>query len=202
MAVLKQSAYICIQSLTDLFNNAIKDGHWPLEFGSAIIAPAHKKSSTTAKENYRPISVLSSVSKIFEKLLYDLLMEYMNDKLSQFLCGFRKQDSNQHALIRLLERWKHCLDDSGVVMAVLMDLSEAYDCIPYDLLIAKLHAYGLNTNAIYLLHSYLTNRKQKVKVNESFSEWVNIIIGIPQGSTLGPLLFNIFINYLFLAVRD
>ena len=85
----------------------------------------------------------------------------MNDKLSPFLCGFRKQYSIQHALIRMLERWKHCLDDSGVVMAVLMDLSKAYDCIPHYLLIAKLNAYGLNTNARYSFHSYLTNRKQK-----------------------------------------
>ena len=80
-------------------------------------------------------------------------------------------------------------------MAVLMDLSKAYDCILHDLLIAKLHAYRLNTNALYLLHSYLTNRKQKVKVNESFSEWVNIIIGIPQGSVSVPqkkLLVNAF----------
>ena len=181
MAVLKQSADICVPSLTDLLNNSINDCHLPLELGSAIITPAHKKSSMTAKEKYRPISVLPSVSKIFEKLLYDQLMEYMNNKLSPFLCGFRKQYSTQHALSRMLERWKHCLDDSGVAMAVLMDLSKAYDCIPHDLLIAKLHAYGLNTNALYLLHSYLTNRKQKVKVNGSFSEWVNIIIGIPQG---------------------
>ena len=92
-------------------------------------------------------------------------MEYMKDKLSPFFCGCRNQYSTKHALIYMLERWKHCLDESGVVMAVLMDLSKAYDCIPHDLLIAKLHAYGLNTNALYLLHSYFTNRKQKVKVN-------------------------------------
>ena len=104
MAVLKQSADISVPSLTDVLNNAINDCHWPLELGSAVITPAHKKSSTTAKENYRPISVLPSVSKIFEKLLYSKLMEYMNDKLSPFLCGFRKQYSTQHALIRMLER--------------------------------------------------------------------------------------------------
>ena len=82
-------------------------------------------------------------------------MEYMNDKLSPFLCGFRKQYSTQHALIRTLQLRKHCLDESGVVMAVLMDLSKAYDCIPHDLLITKLHGYGLNTNALYLLTQLL-----------------------------------------------
>ena len=125
MAVLKQSTDICFPSLTNLLNNTINDCHWPLELDSAIITPAHKKSSTTAKENYRPISVLPSVSKIFEKLLYDQLMEYMNDK-------------TKHALVRMLERWKHCYQ------TLLMDLSKAYDCIPHDLLIAKLRAYGLN----------------------------------------------------------
>ena len=156
----------------------------------------------TAKENYHPISVLLSVSKIFEKLQYDQLTKYMKYKLPLFLCGFRTQYGTQHALIRMLERWKHCLDESGIVMTVLMNLSKTYDSIPHDLLTAKLHAYGINTNALYLLHSYLTNKKQKVKVNESFSEWINLIIGIPQGSVLGPLLFNIFINDPFLAVGD
>ena len=77
----------CVPSLTDLLNNAINNFHWLLELGSSIITPAHKRSSTTAKENYCPISVLPLVSKIFEKLLYDQLMEYMDDKLSPFLCG-------------------------------------------------------------------------------------------------------------------
>ena len=83
-----------------------------------------------------------------------------------------------------------------------MDFSKAYNYIPHDLLIAKLYTYGLNNSALNLLHSYLPNRKQRVKVNNCFSDWVNVVIGIPQGSVLGPLLSNIFINYLFLAMGD
>ena len=102
----------------------------------------------------------------------------------------------------MIEKWKKYMDDSGTIVAVFMDLSKAYDCIPHDLLIAKLHAYGVNINTLKLLFSYLTKRKQRVKVNESFSEWVKIIIGVPQGSILGSILFNIFMNDLFLAIED
>ena len=135
--------------------------------------------------------------QVFEKLLCDELLDYIKDKFSPLLCGFRKQFSTQ-----LIEQWKRCLDKLGVIVGVLMDPSKAYDCIPHDLLIAKLHPDGLGIKAIKLLHSYLTNRKQRTKINNSFSEWVEILIVIPQGSVLGLLLFNIFINDLLLGIED
>ena len=126
----------------------------------------------------------------------------MKDKVSPFLCGFRKQHSTQHALVCVTEKWKKCMDDSGTIVVVFMDLSKAYNCISHDLLIAKLHAYEVCIKTLQLLFSYLMNRKQRVKVNESFSEWVKIIIVVTQGSVSEPLLFNILINDLFLAIED
>ena len=92
------------------------------------------------------------------------------------------------------ETWKRCLDINGIAGTILIDLSKAYDCIPHDLLIAKLEAYGFGKNALKLVYSYLTNRKQRVKVGSAYSTFQNISTGVPQGSVLGPLLFNIFIN--------
>ena len=89
----------------------------------------------------------------------------------------------------------------GVIAVVFMDISKVYDCIPHDLLIAKLHAYGISMQALKLLFSYLPNKKQRVKINNSFSDWFEIIVGVPQGSVLEPFLFNIFINCLLLSIE-
>ena len=121
-------------ALTQCFNNSIESCIFPDELTWAEIVPIHKKDSTTDKSNYRPISLLPTISKVFEKIVFKQLTEFLDQKLSKFLCGFRKQYSTQHALVNLIQNWQRALDSSDKVGAVLMDLSKAFDCLPHDLL--------------------------------------------------------------------
>ena len=127
---------------------------------------------------------------------------YFKDKLSPLLGGYKKGYSCQHSLLRLLEKWRVCLDNKGIVGTILIDLSKAFDVIDHKLLIAKLAAYGFSKGSLRLILSYLTSRKQRVKLNQFFSEWYEILSGVPQGSILGPILFNIFVNNLILFLEN
>ena len=167
----------------------------------ADVIPIFKKDDPFEKANYRPISLLPSLSKLYEKLIYQQLKAFFENKLSPFFCGFRSRYSTQHALLNLVNKWHSCLDNSGVVGTILMDLSKAFHCLPHELVLAKLHAYEVDITSLKLLQDYLSNRTQRIKLDSTFSSWLKILLGVPQGFILGPLVFNIFLNDMFWFVE-
>ena len=199
--LLKMSSSKIAEPLTDLINMSIKTNIFPDALKQAEVSPLFKKHDNMNKENFRPVSILVCISKIFERVYSEQMMDFFNSILSISLSAFRRHFSCETVLVRLIEDWKALLDKQQVVGAMLLDLSKAFDCLPHSLLIAKLQAYGFDKNACNLIHSYLINRKQRVKIGDSRSEWLHLIKGVPQGSILGPLLFNIFLNDIFYSIN-
>ena len=186
--IIKMAKDILCPYLTDCINTAVQNCSFPDELKKADVSSIFKQDDPSWKGNYRPISVLSAMSKVYERIIGVQMDNHFATILSHLLSGFRQGYSTQHALFRAIESWKRCLDTKGIVGTILMELSKAYDCIPHDLLIAKLEAYGLDTCALKLVYSYLTNRKQRVKVDSAYSNFQSISTGVPQGSGLGHLL--------------
>ena len=153
--------------LRDCINDCLLMSSFPDSLKLANITPVHKKDEPADKENDGPVSVLPLLSKIFERLIYNQLNEYLDQYLNNLLCGFRKAHFTQHALFRHLQEWQNELDKSGFVGTILIDLSKAYDCLSRDLLIAKFETYVNGKSGLNLLLNYLSNRKQRTKVNSS-----------------------------------
>ena len=138
------------------------------------------------------------ISKVYEKVLYGQINEYFEPILSPLQCGFRKGHGVQNYLLVLIENWRCALDKKQSAGLLTTDVFKAFDCIRHDLLIAKLDVYGVSIKSMRYIYDYLSSRKQRVRVNHSYSEWNNIKYGVPQGSILGPLFFNIFLQDLFM----
>ena len=152
--------------------------------------------------NYRPISILPSVSKLFEKEMTIQMSNYFEGIFSQYLSGFRKSHSCETVLIRMVENIKKALDAGKIVCAVLMDLSKAFDCLPHKLLPSKFKAYGMSPLACRLLSSYLKDRQQRAIIGDKKGKWQHVSKGAAQGSITGPFCFNVFTNDLLNTFDD
>ena len=200
--LIKIGADIIAEPLTLATHCCLRQGIFPENAKVASVFPLDKgKPDKYDVLNYRPVSILSTFSKIYEKVIKNQLASYLDKYFSPLISAYRKSYSTQQVLIRLLEEWKEKLDKNFIVGAVLMDLSKAFDCIPHDLIIAKLAAYGFKRETLRLIYSYLNSRKQCVKKNNTYSDYNEIISGVPQGSILGPVFFNLSINDLFFFIE-
>ena len=141
--LIKENSDIFADFIFENLNDSISHLVFPSALKLANITPVHKKDSKSKKDHYRPIIVLSNISKIYERFLFKQISEYFEQFLSKYQCGFRKGFSAQHSLLSMLEKWKPVVDNKKVFGALLTDLSKAFDCLSHDLLIAKLNASGL-----------------------------------------------------------
>ena len=185
LVIIQQFSDIFTDFLYNNFNSCLESGMFLDELKLAEVVPVYKKNDKKDKSNYRPINILSNTSKFCERRIQTQLIEYFAKFLSKFQCGFRKGFSTQHCLLVLIEKLRKIRDEMGVFAAVLTDLAKAFDCIPHQLLIAKLSAYGFDIKSIYFISVCLKNRKQKTKIGSTFNECLAILFGVPQGFYFG-----------------
>ena len=197
------SPYICkkiistiASPLCSIINQSFNTGVFPDELKIARVVPIHKAGDKLLVTNYRPISILPFFSKIFEKLMHNRLMKYLdtNDILTNNQYGFRNKSSTHLALLNLTDIITKELENNNFSIGVFIDLSKAFDTINHTILLQKLGRYGIRGTILDWFHSYLNNRTQYVNINDSNSDPLPVTVGVPQGSILGPLLFIIYIN--------
>ena len=162
-------------------------------FKNGDITAVFKKGFKGSMENYRPVSILPTVSKIFQKVISKQITNFMGPVLSQYQCKFRRGFSTQNCLLAMLEKWKSLVDKGKAFVVPLIDLSKAFDRLSHELIIAKLNAYRFSLSALKLMQSYLSERKQKTKINQAYSSWEEILFGVPQGSILVRFYLTFFL---------
>ena len=198
--LLKPVASTLSHHSSTIFNQCVDTCTFPMDAKLAEVVPLYKKADNLTMQNYRPISILPSLSKVLEKIIHQQLLPFLETILDPRMAAYRKGYSCQHVLLRVVEDWKLALDNRKHVAAMLMDLSKAFDSLPHELIIAKLKAYGMKEEGCAFVWAYLSKRKQRVKLSGRASDWMELLKGVPQGSILGPIIFNIFMNDIYATI--
>ena len=202
--VIKNCQEQISKPLSIIINNIFETGDIPDELKIGKIIPIYKNKEKDLPKNYRPITVLSVFTKIFEKILYNRLSNFMekNKIINKKQYGFRNNYNTEKALCDSINKIKWQLDKGNIVMVTYFDLTKAFDVINRDILTQKLQYYGIRGTSLKLMKNYLNNRQQYVQIGQTKSDILINEWGVPQGSNMGPMLYNLFVNDIFTAEEN